>query len=78
MPDKRQLVTSKVFFGSEIAGLLDHSYNKYALTYVRNMTHISFVSIFYTLSKRPTNFRHFFYFCQFSNENLKTCQEKFS
>ena len=30
-PDKRQLVTSKVFFGSEKAGLLDHSYNKCAL-----------------------------------------------
>ena len=31
MPDKRRLVTSKVCFGSEKAGLLDHSYNKCAL-----------------------------------------------
>ena len=31
MPNKRRLVTSKVCFGSEKAGLLDHSYNKCAL-----------------------------------------------
>ena len=31
MPDKRRLVTSKVCFGSEKSGLLDHSYNKCAL-----------------------------------------------
>ena len=31
MPDKRRLVTSKVCFGSEKAGLLDNSYNKCAL-----------------------------------------------
>ena len=31
MPDKRRLLTSKVCFGSEKAGLLDHSYNKCAL-----------------------------------------------
>ena len=31
MPDKRRLVTSKVCFGSEKAGLLDYSYNKCAL-----------------------------------------------
>ena len=31
MPEKRRLVTSKVCFGSEKAGLLDHSYNKCAL-----------------------------------------------
>ena len=31
MPGKRRLVTSKVCFGSEKAGLLDHSYNKCAL-----------------------------------------------
>ena len=31
MPDKRRLITSKVCFGSEKAGLLDHSYNKCAL-----------------------------------------------
>ena len=31
MPDKKRLVTSKVCFGSEKAGLLDHSYNKCAL-----------------------------------------------
>ena len=30
MPDKRRLVTSSICFGSKIAGLLDHSYNKYA------------------------------------------------
>ena len=28
MPDKRQLVTSNICFGSKIAGLLDHSYKK--------------------------------------------------
>ena len=31
MPNKRRLVTSKVWFGSEKAGLLDHSYNECAL-----------------------------------------------
>ena len=31
MPDKRRLVTSKVCFGSEKAGLLNYSYNKCAL-----------------------------------------------
>ena len=31
MPDKRRLVTSKVCFGSEKAGLLENSYNKCAL-----------------------------------------------
>ena len=31
MSDKRRLITSKVCFGSEKAGLLDHSYNKCAL-----------------------------------------------
>ena len=36
MPDKRRLVTSKVCFGSEKAGLLDHSYNKCALTKLKN------------------------------------------
>ena len=33
MPVKRRLVTSKVCFGSEKAGLLDHSYNKCALVF---------------------------------------------
>ena len=31
MPDKRRLVTSKVCFGSEKAGLLENSYDKCAL-----------------------------------------------
>ena len=31
MPDKRRLVTSKVCFGSEKAGLLENSYDKWAL-----------------------------------------------
>ena len=31
MPDKRRLVTTKVCFGSEKAGLLENSYNKCAL-----------------------------------------------
>ena len=35
MPDKRRLVTFIICFGSEIAGLLESSYNKYALKYIR-------------------------------------------
>ena len=35
MPDKRRLVTSKVCFGSEKAGLLENSYNKCALTRIK-------------------------------------------
>ena len=31
MPDKRRLVTSKIYFGSEKAGLLENSYHKWAL-----------------------------------------------
>ena len=31
MPSKRRLVTSEICFGTEKAGLLDFSYNKYAL-----------------------------------------------
>ena len=31
MPNKRRLITSKICFGSEKAGLLDHFYNKCAL-----------------------------------------------
>ena len=37
MPDKRRLATSKVCFGSEKAGLLDHSYNKCALVKSSNL-----------------------------------------
>ena len=33
MPDKRRIVTSKICFGSEKAGLLDHSYNKCAFLF---------------------------------------------
>ena len=35
MPDKRRLVTSKVYFGSEKAGLLENSYDKCALITIR-------------------------------------------
>ena len=36
MPSKRRLVTSEICFGSEKAGLLENSYNKCALTVVKN------------------------------------------
>ena len=45
------------------------------LTYVGNMTYILFVYIVTTLGNLPTNFGDFFYFCQFSNQNLKICPE---
>ena len=36
MPEKRRLITSKVCFGSEKAGLLENSYNKCALRQFKN------------------------------------------
>ena len=38
-PNKRRLVTSQVCFGSEKAGLLDHSYNKCAYIYWKYYNH---------------------------------------
>ena len=38
MPEKKRLVTSKVCFGSEKAGLLYHSYNKCALETYDNLS----------------------------------------
>ena len=54
MPDKRRLVTSKVCFGSEKSGLLDHSYNKCALDskcffqlqFYNSGTYLFFVALF--------------------------------
>ena len=37
MPEKRRLVASYICLGSEIAGLLDYSNNKYALAKLLNL-----------------------------------------
>ena len=42
MPDKKRLVTSKVCFGSEKAGLLENSYDKCALA--QNIIELQFGS----------------------------------
>ena len=41
MPEKRRLVTYKFCFGSEKAGLLDHSYNKCALAEVKSNSQVN-------------------------------------
>ena len=49
MPDKRRLVTSKVCFGSEKAGLLENSYNKCAL----DIFSACYLVFFTPMSERP-------------------------
>ena len=59
MPDKRRLVTSKVCFGSEKAGLLEISYNKCALK--QRTSTLIFVCFSRTV-KYIQHYLHFYWF----------------